>query len=97
MDNNPLTYIMTTPSLDATAHRWVGALVSFNFQLKYQKGWDNTVADALSQITTCLRPEAVRSVLNRMMLGVTHRAESYDPAVVKSDHHLEKELCVAAR
>ena len=26
-DNNPLTYIMTTPNLDATCHRWVGALV----------------------------------------------------------------------
>ena len=28
-DNNPLTYIMTTPSLDATGHQWVGALVRF--------------------------------------------------------------------
>ena len=37
-DNNPLTYIMTTPSLDASGHRWVGALVKFNFWLKYQKG-----------------------------------------------------------
>ena len=26
-DNNPLTYIMTTPNLDATGHQWVGALV----------------------------------------------------------------------
>ena len=25
-DNNPLTYIMTTPNLDATCHQWVGAL-----------------------------------------------------------------------
>ena len=32
-DNNPLMYIMTTPNLDATGHRWVGALVKFNFQL----------------------------------------------------------------
>ena len=47
-DNNPLTYIMTAPNLDATGHGWVGALVRFNFQLEYQKGWDNTVADALS-------------------------------------------------
>ena len=37
-DNNPLTYIMTTPSLDATGHQWVGALAKFNFQLEYQKG-----------------------------------------------------------
>ena len=29
-DNNPLTYIMTTPNLDATGHQWVGALAKFN-------------------------------------------------------------------
>ena len=29
--NNPLTYIMTTPNLDATGHQWVGALAKFNF------------------------------------------------------------------
>ena len=37
-DNNPLTYIMTTPNLDTTGHRWVGALVKYNFWLEYQKG-----------------------------------------------------------
>ena len=36
--NNPLTYIMTTPNLDATGQQWVGALAKFNFQLEYQKG-----------------------------------------------------------
>ena len=35
-DNNPLTYIMTTPNLDPTGHQWVGALAKFNFQLDYQ-------------------------------------------------------------
>ena len=30
-DNNPLTYIMTTPNLDATGHRWVSALAKYNF------------------------------------------------------------------
>ena len=38
IDNNPLTYIMTTPNLDATGHQRVGALVKFNFWLEYQKG-----------------------------------------------------------
>ena len=46
--NNPLTYIMTTPNLDATGQQWVGALAKFNFWLEYQKGEDNTVADMLS-------------------------------------------------
>ena len=47
-DNNPLTYIMMKPNLDATSHQWVGALVPFNFELEYQKGCDYTVADTLS-------------------------------------------------
>ena len=32
-DNNLLTYVLTTPNLDATSHRWVGALASFEFEL----------------------------------------------------------------
>ena len=37
-DNTPLTYIMTTPNLDATSHQWVTALVQFNFELEYENG-----------------------------------------------------------
>ena len=37
-DNNPLTYIMTTPNLDATGHQWVGALAKFNFPAGIPKG-----------------------------------------------------------
>ena len=95
-DNNPLTYIMTTPNLDATGHQWVGALAKFNFQLEYQKGRDNTVADVLSWITTCLCPEAVQSILDRVTLGAAQRAEGDDPAMVEGDHNIEKEVCVTA-
>ena len=61
---NPLTYIMTTPNLDAAGHQWVGGLAKFNFQLKYQKGQDNIVADALSWITTHFGLEAVQAILD---------------------------------
>ena len=37
-----------TPNLDVTGHWWVGVLVSFQFELEYQKGADNGAADALS-------------------------------------------------
>ena len=37
-DNNPLMYIMSTPNLDATRHRWVSALAKYDFWLEYQKG-----------------------------------------------------------
>ena len=32
--DNPLTYMLTTPNLDATGHCWVGALASYNFTLE---------------------------------------------------------------
>ena len=95
-DNNPLTQIMTTPNFDATGHQWVGALARFNFQLEYQKGQDNTIADVLSQITTCLSLEVMQSILEGVALGATHRAEGDDLAVVEGDHGIEKEVCVAA-
>ena len=91
-DNNPLTYIMTTPNLDATGHQWVGALVKFNFWLEYQKGQDNVVAEALSQITTCLAPEAVQAFLDEATIGAPQRAEGEDPAIVKGDQQKEKEV-----
>ena len=95
-DNNPLTYIMTTPNLDATGHWWVGALVTFNFWLEYQKRQDNTVADMLSEISTRLGPEAEQSMLNGATLGATQRAEGEDPAVVEGDQEEEKEVQVTA-
>ena len=49
-DNNPLMYILTTPNLDATGHRWVDTLASFEFASEYQKGADNEAGDALSQV-----------------------------------------------
>ena len=95
-NNNPLTYIMMTPNLNATGHQRVGALARFNFQLEYQKGSDNTVADVLSQITTCLNPDVVRSILNGITLGAAHQVEIHDPAIVESDHNLEPEVHIAA-
>ena len=70
-DNNPLTYIMTTPNLDATGHQWVNALAKYDFQLEYQKGQDNAVADTLSQVTTHLEPEAVQAILDGATVGTS--------------------------
>ena len=95
-DNNPLTYIMTTPNLDATGHQWVGVLAKFNFQLQYQKGQDNAVADLLSQITTHLGLEAMQAVLDGATIGASQREEGEDPAVIKGDQEREREVGVTA-
>ena len=89
-DNNPLTYIMTTPNLVATGHHWVGTLARINFLLEYQKGWGNTILDAVSLITTRLSPKAVQSILDGVTLGMAHRAEGHDPSMVEGDHDIEK-------
>ena len=44
-DNNLLTYIMTTPNLDAVGHRWVAAMAGYNVRRAYNK-----VADTLSHV-----------------------------------------------
>ena len=94
-DNNPLIYIMMTPNLDDTGHQWVGALARFHFQLEYQKGCDNTIADVLSWITICLDPDMVRSILNGITLGAPHWVKIHNPTIVEGDYNLEQEVCVA--
>ena len=88
-DNNPLTYIMMTPNLDAMGHQWVSALTWFNFKLEYQKGCDNTLVDALSWVPTWLDPDTVKSILDWVTLGTTCWAKVHD-------QQLEQEVCVPA-
>ena len=95
-DNNLLTYIMTTPNLETTGHQWVSAPAKYDFRLEYQKGQDNAVADALSQVTTHLEPETVQAVLDGATVGTSQRAERENPTVIKSDQQLEQEVWVAA-
>ena len=84
-DNNPLTYIMSTPNLDAMGHHWVSALAKYDFQLEYQKGQDNAAADALSWVTTHLPPEAVQAILDRAAIGTSQQAERERPAIIKNN------------
>ena len=40
-DNNPLTYVLTTASLDATSHRWLAALSAYDFDITYRAAQHN--------------------------------------------------------
>ena len=62
-DNNPLTYMLMMPNLDATGHQWVGTLASFQFELEYQKGANNGATDALSWVPISHSRETVQSLL----------------------------------
>lgn len=48
-DNNPLTYVLTTAKFDAAGHRWLAALSTYNFNIKYRAGQANKDADGLSR------------------------------------------------
>ena len=49
-DNNPLTYFLTLPNMDAMKQKWINELAKYDFSLEYQKGKNNTVANVLSRI-----------------------------------------------
>ena len=53
------------------------------------------MADVLSQITSCLGPEAIQAVLDGAMIGASQRAEGEDLAVIEGDQQKEKEIRVA--
>lgn len=48
-DNNPLTYLLTSAKLDAAGHRWLSALSTYSFSIKYRSGKKNVDADSLSR------------------------------------------------
>ena len=68
-DNSPLTYFLTSSNMDAMKQRWINKLVKYDFSLEYQKGKNNTVADALSRISEeHLSDEEAEKVLKQSLL-----------------------------
>ena len=97
MDNNPLTYVLTTLNLDATGHRWVGTLASFEFTLEYQKGADNGATDALSWVSIRCNCVTVKSQLEGALIGAPGRGEAEAGEELLCKHvHLENEVCIKA-
>ena len=101
MDNNPLTYIMMMPNLDAIGHRWVAAMAGYNFEIEYMQGSDNKVADALSRVGEWLDEDAVKELLDQGVIKelLTHaacfgipRAEADDPRVTEEHERTEGEI-----
>ena len=95
-DNNPLTYILTTPYVDATWHHWVESLTEFTFSIEHQKGRDNAVADALSHVASKLNAEAVKSILDGVTIGITGMANAHHLTVAEADKRIHKQVEEAA-
>ena len=96
-DNNPLTYMLTMPNLDATGHWWVSALASFQFELEYQKRADNGVADALSWVPINHSWETVQSLLEGVIVRAADWSEAKASEELLEEHeHLSQEARVQA-
>ena len=59
-DNNPLSYILTSATLDATTQRWIATLALYIFEIYYRSGKHKVNADSLSRIKW---PESVDDVI----------------------------------
>lgn len=71
-DNNPLTYVLSTAKLDATSHRLLASLGSFNFKLVYKSGKSNGDADGLSrrpQKTEEMFPDVVSAICEALTVS----------------------------
>ena len=79
-DNNPLTYVLTTAKLDATGHRWLAALSSYNFSLVYRAGRINNDADALSRLPSTNKKTLFNDVTKAICLAALVSVEEA-PAV----------------
>lgn len=68
-DNNPLTYILSKAKLDATSHRWVASLATYNFTLSYRPGKLNSDGDGLSRKPQVFT-EAVKAICEAVLVSV---------------------------
>ena len=85
------------PNLDATGHRWVGVLASFQFELEYQKGTDNGAMDALSQVPISHSWQTVQSLLEGAIVGASDRGEAKANEGLLEEHEcLSREARVQA-
>ena len=86
-ENNPLTYILTTPNLDATQHHWVESLARFTFQHQISER-ERQCCCRCSEPCVASKTEhaeAMKSILDRVTIGTTGRAHAHDPMVAEAE------------
>lgn len=89
-DNNPLTYVLTTAKLDATGHRWLAALATYDFEIHYRPGKSNADADSLSRLAT-IDQKSIKAICGSMQTPLVE-AYAISPDAVNSselDMHMD--------
>ena len=95
MDKNSLTYILTTPNLDALGHRWVAALAEYNMKLEYLKGSDTKITDTLSWLPLeKLDGEAIAELLDYARNSHKPQTETANINVIEEGEHVDQEVIV---
>ena len=91
-DNNLVTYVLTTAKLDATGHRWLATLSTFNFDIKYRPGKNNADADALSRLPAVhdsegctITSESVQAICDSMIPKSYVESLAVSPEIVEED------------
>ena len=82
------------PNLDATGHRWVSTLDSFQFKLEYKEGANNGAADALSWVPISHSQETIQSLLEGAIVGAVDWGEIRARKELLEEH---EHLCQEAR
>ena len=96
MDNNPLTYVMTTPNLDVIGHRWVTAMAGYNMTIEYLKGTENKIADLMSRVHECLDLETVTVLLNHARYSDISQVEVDDLRVMEEHQKIDEDVILRA-
>ena len=67
MDNNPLCYVKTS-KLGVSQIKWLSNLALFDFDIKYQVGRKNQVADTLSHHQIHLQSLSMMMIIGKLFL-----------------------------
>ena len=78
-DNNPLTYVLSSAKLDATGHRWIAALSTYNFDIKYRSGKKNANADSLSRLPGSSQQQDAYQTVDRETVGAICKSTEHVP------------------
>ena len=66
--------------------------MGFTFSIEYQKGQDNAAMNALNWVTSKLDAGTMKSILGRVIVGMTERVDAYNPAVAEADEEKHKQV-----